>query len=282
MTHSLPAHLLQRDAIRVAVIGCGGNGSVIATGLPYLHQALLAAGHRGGLDVTLIDGDIISPTNCVRQPFSHFEVGLHKSIVLASRINLFWGLHWKAIPHHAATGQNVEHADIVIGSVDTRAARATIQELATGSATVTYWLDLGNGATGGQFVLGQPWNRRNPRRATRLRTVAELFPEVADLHMPEDDAPSCSALAALDRQEPFVNGVLAHHALALLAQLFRHGRLYHHGAFVDAASSRALPIPIDMATWRRFRRTGQTLGAATSTAMRTRDLGHPTSRPRFV
>ncbi len=71
--------------------------------------------------------------------------------------------------------------------------------------------------------------------------------EVADSKMPEDDAPSCSALAALERQEPFVNGVLAHHALALLAQLFRHGRLDHHGAFVDVAANRAQPIPIDTA-----------------------------------
>lgn len=254
MTHSVPAHLLQRDEIRVAVIGCGGNGSVIATGLPYLHQALLAAGHRRGLDVTLIDGDIISPTNCVRQPFSRSEIGLHKSIVLASRINLFWGLHWKTIPHHVASGQNVEHTDIVIACVDTRAARATIQQLVAGNATVTYWLDLGNGATGGQFVLGQPWNRRNPRRATRLRTVAELFPEVADPQLPEGDAPSCSALAALERQEPFVNGVLAHHALALLAQLFRHGRLDHHGAFVNVSAQHVQPIPIEPRAWKGLRR----------------------------
>ena len=262
MTHNIPAHLLQRDAIRIAVVGCGGNGSVIVTGLPYLHQALLAAGHRGGLEVTLIDGDIISSTNCIRQPFSRSEVGLHKSIVLVSRINLFWGLHWRAIAHHVAPGQNVEHADIVIGCVDTRAARAAIQELVTANATVTYWLDLGNGATGGQFVLGQPSNRRNPRRATRLRTVAELFPEIADPQLPEDDAPSCSALAALERQEPFINGVLAHHALAMLAQLFRHGRLNHHGAFVNVAANRAQPIPIDPSVWRRFRRLRQARGSA--------------------
>jgi hypothetical protein len=43
---------------------------------------------------------------------------------------------------------------------------------------VSFWLDLGNHATGGQFVLGQPWNWKNKRSATRLRTVAELFPEL--------------------------------------------------------------------------------------------------------
>jgi PRTRC genetic system ThiF family protein len=223
-------------------------------GLPYLHQALLATGHPGGLDVTLIDGDTISPSNCVRQPFGRSEVGLSKSIVLASRINLFWGLHWKAIAKHVGSGQNVEHADIVIGCVDTRAARATVNELVTGNATVSYYLDLGNGATGGQFVLGQPLNRHNPRRASRLRTIVELFPDIADPALAEDDAPSCSALAALERQEPFVNGVLAHHALALLAHLFRHGRLDHHGAFVNVAAQHAQPIAVEPKAWRGLRR----------------------------
>ena len=38
-----------------------------------------------------------------------------------------------------------------------------------------------------------------------------------------DDEPSCSAVEALERQEPFVNPILANHALALLARLFRYG-----------------------------------------------------------
>ena len=40
-----------------------------------------------------------APKNCVRQPFSRSEIGLNKGIVLISRINLFWGIRWKAIPH---------------------------------------------------------------------------------------------------------------------------------------------------------------------------------------
>ena len=45
--HTLNSDLLRR-AVRVLVIGCGGSGSAIASGLPYLHQAMLAAGHPGG------------------------------------------------------------------------------------------------------------------------------------------------------------------------------------------------------------------------------------------
>jgi PRTRC genetic system ThiF family protein len=222
-------------------------------GLPYIHQALLLAGHPGGLDVTLIDGDIVSPTNCVRQPFSQSEIGLSKSIVLASRVNLFWGLQWKAVQEHVSKSHKVEEAEIVISCVDTRSARADISSLVGGNATVTYWLDLGNGADGGQFVLGQPRNRRNPRRADRLRTASELFPEIADTMRGEDEAPSCSALEALERQEPFVNQTLATHALALLSRLFRNGELDVHGAFVSVAQQRVQPLAIVPSLWRKVR-----------------------------
>ena len=87
----------------VKVVGCGGNGSAIVAGLPYLHQALLAYGHPGGLHVTLVDGDLISATNCIRQPFCRSEIGLHKSTVLLNRMNLLWGLEWDAVPEHLSS-----------------------------------------------------------------------------------------------------------------------------------------------------------------------------------
>ena len=58
----------------------------------------MASGHPSGLAVTVIDGDRISPANCVRQPFSESEIGLFKSVVLVNRLNLFWGLKWEAVP----------------------------------------------------------------------------------------------------------------------------------------------------------------------------------------
>jgi hypothetical protein len=72
-----------------------------------------------------------------------------------------------------------------------------------------YWLDLGNNAASGQFILGQPLNARNRRKAQRLRTVSELYPKIADEDVGEDPLPSCSAAEALDRQEPFINQTLA-------------------------------------------------------------------------
>jgi len=53
MAHVHPELLKHR--VRILVVGCGGNGSAVAAGLPYFHQALLAYGHPEGVHVTLLD-----------------------------------------------------------------------------------------------------------------------------------------------------------------------------------------------------------------------------------
>jgi PRTRC genetic system ThiF family protein len=184
-THQIHPELL-KHRVRVLVVGCGGNGSSIAGGLPYLHQALLAYGHPEGIHVTLLDPDVISPTNCVRQPFSQSEIGLYKSVVLVNRLNLFWGLDWEGIPERLDPKRRLDGVDIVIGCVDTRKARAAIAKCAEDWSEVDYWLDLGNNSDSGQFVLGEPLNRRNRRHRLRLRTVSELFPEVIQGDILED------------------------------------------------------------------------------------------------
>lgn len=251
--HHIHPELL-KHRVRVLVVGCGGNGSAIAAGLPYLHQALLAYGHPEGLHVSLLDPDVISPTNCVRQPFSQSEIGLYKSVVLANRVNLFWGLDWEGVPERLDPKRRLDGVDIVIGCVDTRKARAAIAKCAEDWSEVGYWLDLGNNADSGQFVLGEPLNRRNRRHRLRLRTVSELFPEVIQQELDGDDQPSCSAVEALDRQEPFVNPTLANHALALLARLFRYGTIFHHGGFLSLSSFSGLQaLRVDPKYWRQLR-----------------------------
>jgi PRTRC genetic system ThiF family protein len=241
--HHLPASLLDKR-VRVTVVGCGGTGSAIAAGLPHLHQAMLAWGHPHGLDVTLVDGDRISRTNCVRQPFSESEIGLYKATVLATRINLFWGLCWQGVPEFLDEGWRRE-TDVLIGCVDSRRSRRMITSTAA-YENCCYWLDLGNNADSGQFVLGQPLNARNKKAHPRLLTVAELFPEIINPKLDKKDKlPACSAAEALDRQEPFLNQALAYHALAMLARLFRYGTLAHCGGFINSATGRMSALPVN-------------------------------------
>ena len=44
--HFLPSGVLGRRPVRILVVGAGGTGSAIVMGLPYLHQAMRAWGHR--------------------------------------------------------------------------------------------------------------------------------------------------------------------------------------------------------------------------------------------
>lgn len=178
---------------------------------------------------------------------------MYKSAVLANRLNLFWGLDWEGIPERVDGRRKITGVDIVIGCVDTRAARAAIAKCVEDWSEVDYWLDLGNNADSGQFVLGEPLNRRNRRKRLRLRTISELFPEVIEGELDRDGQPSCSAAEALERHEPFVNPTLANHALALLARLFRYGTISYHGAFVGPSSlGRVQPLRVDSNYWQRL------------------------------
>jgi PRTRC genetic system ThiF family protein len=263
-THRIHPELLERQ-VRVLVVGCGGTGSAVVAGLPYLHQSLVARGHPGGLHVTVVDGDTVSPTNCIRQPFSRSEIGQNKAVILVNRLNLFWGLKWEAVPVHLRPGTFISRgysgddlrAHIVIGCVDTRAARAAIRDAVSGWSTTSYWCDQGNIADGGQFILGEPLNERNRKARLRLRTAAELYPEIVDPNLDDDDQPSCSAVAALEKQEPFINSTLAQHALALLARLFRYGEINYHGGFINLATGATSVLRIDPRYWKRTRRVSK-------------------------
>jgi len=50
-----------------------------------------------------------------------------------------------------------------------------------------------------------------------------------DTSLGEGPLPSCSAAEALERQEPFVNNVLATSALSMITLLMRYGQIDHQG-----------------------------------------------------
>jgi PRTRC genetic system ThiF family protein len=243
--HVLAPRLVQRDdAVRVLVVGCGGTGSILLGQLVYLHQALVARGHAG-LDVVALDPDVVSESNCVRQPFARSEVGQAKVTVLVSRLNAFFGIAWHARVLPFTRELDLSSIDIIVGCVDSRAARAEIVAALARTNRVSYYLDCGNAADGGQVVLGEPRNEANRRNALRLRTVDELMPEIVDATLDAGDTlPSCSALEALTRQAPGVNMVIAGAAANLLHRLLWNGHLAFQGAFINLVTGQSAPIPL--------------------------------------
>lgn len=255
LTHTLHEVLKRsRSPLRVLVVGAGGNGSKLVVGLKNLHRALLALGHPG-LQVGLADGDLVSESNLVRQSFYPSDVGLNKATVVINRINMSCGLSWEALPRYL-TANDVYHAQphMLISCVDSRKARATIQEGVEQYGGLFYHADLGNTRDSGQVVLGAPLGHPNRRKRDRLRTAYELFPELTDTSLPEDDLPSCSTMEALEKQDLFVNDTLVSATLNLLWRLLRHGELNHHGAFVSLATGSVRPLPVDPTLWKRLRR----------------------------
>jgi PRTRC genetic system ThiF family protein len=257
LTHTLHEALHSpRSPLKVLVVGAGGNGSKLTVGMKNLHGALLALGHPG-IQLTLADGDTVSTSNLVRQSFYPSDVGLNKATVLINRINTSCGLAWEAMPRHlSADDRSMTNTriDLLASCVDSRAARREVASGLKRSQRVIYHLDLGNLRDCGQLVLGAALGYYNRRAKDRLRTAFELFPELTDTTLPEDDTPSCSTMEALEKQDLFINDTLVTSALALLWRLLGHGEIAHHGAFVDLKTGSVRPLPVDPALWRRLRR----------------------------
>lgn len=240
--HFLPAGFEDRP-ITILLVGCGGNGAQVLMGLASLDTALRAISSRS-LDVTVVDDDIVTEANLGRQPFYRCDIGSSKTRTLTERINLAHGLAWTAIHGRAPDAVSAEGFDLLITCVDTASARRAIGAmLGSGRNVPAYWMDLGNRASDGQYLIGSPC-RGASDNSDRLPTLLEYFPELADDGAPEDDAPSCSVAEALERQSLFVNRVLASHALALLFDLLGRGSIGHAGAFINLASGQVVPIQL--------------------------------------
>ena len=255
MEHRVFPHFLD-ERVHVRLVGCGGNGSQMLTGLARLNHALRALG-RKGLRVVAHDHDAVSPANVGRQLFAPGDVGRNKAVVLIHRINSYFGTDWYAEPSEFKPSDG--RTDILVSCVDTRAARAFIDYAVTtpggmgGSRCPSYWMDLGNRREDGQVILGCPAsNKRWRKNKERLPTVAELLPEIIRRGR-EDNAPSCSLAEALERQHLFVNQAVVTPALQILWQLFRFGKLTWHGAFVNLTTGHVRPLPVDPVVWARMR-----------------------------
>lgn len=238
--HYLPAAFGNRP-IRILLVGCGGNGAQMLMGLASLDTALRAISSRS-LQVTVADDDTVTEANLGRQPFYRCDLGQSKARTLTERINLAHGLAWRAVHGRAPAAAGTDGIDILISCVDTASARRALgRALGSGRNTPTYWMDLGNRASDGQYIIGCPGQGGEPGR---LPTVLEYFPELADDGIADDDAPSCSVAEALERQSLFVNRVVASHALALLFDLLGRGSIGHAGAFINLASGQVVPIQL--------------------------------------
>lgn len=250
---SLPSRWAD-SPVRITLVGAGGTGSQIADQLASLQATLIRLGHPG-FQVTIYDPDRVSASNVGRQRYCDADVGHAKALLLCHRINQFYGLTWQARPTRFEVPD--PHAyfstDLIITAVDKAIFRAELGAAFAGVTLDTLWLDLGNGASDGQVICG---HLGTPRCSARLPNVFDLFPELATMHAADNEAPSCSAEEAIQRQAWPINRLAALTAAELLWTLFRNGRITTHGAFFRLAPMTVSPLPIDPATWAFYGYTG--------------------------
>jgi sulfur-carrier protein adenylyltransferase/sulfurtransferase len=244
--HATPAHMLA-GPWKVVVVGAGGTGSALLSSLARLHHAMIELGHPGGIACTVYDDDTVSEFNVGRQGFYPNDVGQYKATLLVNRLNLLMGTNWVAVPRRVDSRTNL-HADLVVGCVDSRRARYAIVQAAKRGGC-RYYLDCGNETDRGQVILGEFGKPRHDR----LPHVGDLFPDMLNPKNDKGgDTPSCSMADALRKQSLVINQAISVQAFNLLWSLFRNGGLSFSGVFVNLATGRTNPVPIDPAAWVRF------------------------------
>jgi sulfur-carrier protein adenylyltransferase/sulfurtransferase len=224
MDVSLPT----KKAIGVAVIGAGGTGSQVISGLGRIHTAITRCGHPHGLFVRAYDPAVVTEANVGRQLFHRGDVGYGKAEVLIRRMNLFYGVHWNWVKHAYRSDMGM---DLVISCVDSGKAREGISSQV--SMRRQYVLDCGNEADFGQVILG----------GKELGDLYKEYPELTnDNGAP--NIPSCSLADALTRQDLFINQAVATHALNIVWQMMRYGRLDYQGVYINLKSGNTNPIKV--------------------------------------
>jgi PRTRC genetic system ThiF family protein len=250
--HALPTCMVQ-GAWDVVVVGAGGTGSAVLPSLARLHHAMLELGHPGGINCTVFDDDTVSPTNVGRQGFYPNDVGEYKASLIVNRLNMLMGTNWRAETSRFTANVNCRDINLIIGCVDTRAARQTIVKTAAMNGN-GYYLDCGNDTDKGQIVLGQLMDSVAAKKCLdRLPHVGDLFPDLIDPSLDaKDETPSCSMADALRKQSLVINQAIAVQAFNMLWTMFRTGHVPFSGVFVNLATGRTNPIPVDPVAWARF------------------------------
>lgn len=265
-THYTEPYLLYPvHKVTVDLVGMGGTGSQMLTGLARINLALMKLGHPG-LHVRAWDDDVVTDANISRQLFSPADMGINKAVVLISRVNRYFGFDWEAVPE-AFAGQTPK-SNITVTCVDSAKARLMIGMWLTGGPNTRvqqqnkryYWLDLGNLSKTGQVVLGTLTKIKQPPVADTkdsLPDVIKKFPLLKKLVNKEHDlGPSCSLAEALEKQDLFINSTLAQFGCNLIWKLFRDKQIRYHGCFVNLDSFIVNPIKIPDGKLERRRPAG--------------------------
>lgn len=208
-----------------------------------------------GVNLTLVDPDVVEEKNLGRQLFCQSEVGEPKALALARRYGQAWGLNTMAFVGEYAENLLHTHSDLIVlvGCVDNAAARATLHETlghnpqTTGEHTMPaiWWLDCGNLKDTGRVMLGSAYSVDQVRGAfieknkcIALPSPALQYPSLVIPQRDEDPTSemSCAELQMANLQSLNINAAIAVQASDFLTRLLITNDLKRYQCAVNLAA----------------------------------------------
>ena len=233
----------------LAIIGCGGTGSLLAETLCRLLIGTPTT-------ITLIDPDIIEPHNLLRQNFLETELGQPKSRALAQRLSQQFSRpigYSQNDCRDLLPPEEPSPWDLTICCVDNALARAAVHAT---THLASWILDTGNGREQGQVLLGNlsltghnAWQQGDPgpyfydNRCFALPAPATQQPE---LLVPQQDEAhndrDCAQAVLLQDQSPLINQAIALAAAQFVYKLLT-GRCRYMAVYLDLARGSTTTVP---------------------------------------
>lgn len=246
--------------VTVLVAGAGGTGSQVITNLARMSVALQALGHPG-LHLTAFDPDTVTEAN-IAANCSRDGTGVDKATgACHPRQPFFPDYAWEArecrYPIITKEGdKSVPLANIIITCTDNTRSRLDLWRFLkkyreyknNDEKAPIYWMDFGNAQTTGQVLVGNIRSKISQPASSeylpmpRMNVITE---EVSYSTIREEDSgPSCSLTEALRKQDLFINSMLAQIGCDILWRMFREGRTFYRGAYLNLDTLRVNPIPV--------------------------------------
>jgi PRTRC genetic system ThiF family protein len=238
---------------QIVLVGCGGIGAYMAQHIGRIMRVLY--GDQKGVNLTLVDPDVVNEENLGRQLFCDAEVGQPKAVALARRYGQAWALNTMAFEGQYSESLLLPSAEITIlvGCVDNAAARRSLADTlannpespGSNAPPKVWWLDCGNLRDTGRVLLGSAYSAEQMRgafvdnkRCINLPSPALQFPSLL-VPQPEEMAGaemSCAEMAAANLQSLNINAAISVQAADFLTRLLITKDLKRYQCAVNVAA----------------------------------------------
>lgn len=186
----------------IFVVGVGGTGGLL---VPKLARLLFGT----GIDLWLMDGDIVEKSNVGRQPYQAFNINEKKSAALARKIMTNYDLNVYDYSKYL-TGNEIKmisedecYEDIVIiGCVDNHSTRIILENQFNQIENCMY-IDSANGERDGSVFI-----TKNIKGKKHGDLRSDIFPEIKKIN--DHPTGTCSrAIANGNMQQMVTNDIMA-------------------------------------------------------------------------